>query len=90
MRPVNQVLFVCKIYKKSRKDVYMPLPTDLNTHLPAVGLGLRREMLDEFCQFVPPEINFFEVAPENWMTLGGKFGRQFKQLIEQHPFLILF
>ncbi|MEZ9237063.1 DUF692 domain-containing protein [Shewanella sp. 10N.286.52.A9] len=51
-----------------------------------VGLGLRREMLDEFCQQVPDEINFFEVAPENWMTLGGKFGKQFRQLTEQHDF----
>ncbi|MDP5146713.1 DUF692 domain-containing protein [Shewanella sp. ULN5] len=51
-----------------------------------VGLGLRREMLTEFCQLTPPEIEFFEVAPENWMTLGGKYGRQFKQLTEQHPF----
>ncbi|ACA86072.1 HvfB family MNIO-type RiPP peptide maturase [Shewanella woodyi] len=51
-----------------------------------VGLGLRREMLDEFCQSSPQEINFFEVAPENWMTLGGKYGRQFKQLTEQHEF----
>ena len=51
-----------------------------------VGLGLRREMLDEFCQAVPSEINFFEVAPENWMTLGGKFGRQFRELTEQHEF----
>lgn len=53
---------------------------------PLVGLGLRREMLDEFCQSVPDAIEFFEVAPENWMTLGGKYGRQFKQLTEQHPF----
>lgn len=51
-----------------------------------VGLGLRREMLDEFCQLSPEAINFFEVAPENWMTLGGKYGRQFKQLTEQHEF----
>ncbi|MDT3337006.1 DUF692 domain-containing protein [Shewanella sp. SP1S1-7] len=51
-----------------------------------VGLGLRREMLSEFCTQVPEAINFFEVAPENWMTLGGKFGRQFRELTEQHTF----
>ena len=51
-----------------------------------VGLGLRREMLSEFCLQVPDAINFFEVAPENWMTLGGKFGRQFRELTEQHTF----
>ena len=51
-----------------------------------VGLGLRREMLDEFCHSVPNAIDFFEVAPENWMTFGGKFGRQFRQLTERHRF----
>lgn len=51
-----------------------------------VGLGLRREMLTEFCTHSPKEIEFFEVAPENWMTLGGKYGRQFRHLTEQHPF----
>ncbi len=50
------------------------------------GLGLRREMLDEFCERVPEGINFFEVAPENWMTLGGKYGRQFRQLTETNRF----
>ncbi|MBR9728962.1 DUF692 domain-containing protein [Shewanella intestini] len=54
--------------------------------LPQVGLGLRREMLAEFCLNTPNEIEFFEVAPENWMTLGGKYGRQFAKLTEQHPF----
>lgn len=52
----------------------------------SVGLGLRREMLDEFCQSVPQQIDFLEVAPENWMTFGGKFGRQFRQLTEQYQF----
>ncbi|RLV61022.1 DUF692 domain-containing protein [Parashewanella curva] len=51
-----------------------------------VGLGLRREMLDEFCEAVPEQINFFEVAPENWMTMGGMFGRQFRELTEKHTF----
>lgn len=59
---------------------------DYQRNRPQVGLGLRREMLSEFCQQVPDAINFFEVAPENWMTLGGKFGRQFRQLTEQHTF----
>jgi uncharacterized protein (UPF0276 family) len=51
-----------------------------------VGLGLRREMLDEFCQGSPEEIHFYEVAPENWMTLGGKYDRQFKQLTGKNEF----
>jgi len=57
-----------------------------NPYLEQVGLGLRREMLTEFCHQVPSTIQFFEVAPENWMTLGGKYGKQFRQLTEQHTF----
>ncbi len=43
-------------------------------------------MLAEFCQAAPKEADFFEVAPENWMRLGGKFGKQFRQLTERHSF----
>ncbi len=32
-------------------------------------------------------IGFFEVAPENWMRLGGKFARQFRQYTERFPFV---
>ena len=52
-----------------------------------VGLGLKREMLDELCQNKPPQIDFFEVAPENWMRLGGRFAKKFRQLTEQHTFV---
>ncbi|RJF37120.1 HvfB family MNIO-type RiPP peptide maturase [Pseudoalteromonas gelatinilytica] len=52
-----------------------------------IGLGLRREMLDEMLIDVPKPIEFLEVAPENWLKLGGRFGKQFKQLIEQHAFI---
>ncbi|NOU49619.1 DUF692 domain-containing protein [Pseudoalteromonas sp. JBTF-M23] len=52
-----------------------------------VGLGFRREMLDDFL-IAPPHIaQFFEVAPENWLKMGGKYGRQFKQLTEQYAFI---
>lgn len=52
-----------------------------------IGLGLRREMLDEMLTDVPKPIEFLEVAPENWLKLGGRFGKQFKQLTEQHAFV---
>lgn len=32
-------------------------------------------------------IGFFEVAPENWMRLGGKFARQFREYTERFPFV---
>ncbi|MCO7250535.1 DUF692 domain-containing protein [Pseudoalteromonas sp. SSMSWG5] len=52
-----------------------------------IGLGLRREMLDEMLIDVPKPIEFLEVAPENWLKLGGRFGKQFNQLTEQHAFV---
>lgn len=51
------------------------------------GLGLRRVMLDSLRQEIPDSIDFFEVAPENWMTLGGKMAKQFRELTERHPFV---
>ncbi len=55
--------------------------------LNSVGLGLRREILGEFVETVPECVGFMEVAPENWMTLGGKFGKQFKHLTQQNQFM---
>lgn len=52
-----------------------------------VGLGLRREMLDDFLLSPPADSQFFEVAPENWLKMGGKFGQQFKALTQQHQFI---
>lgn len=59
------------------------------TQLPVsgAGLGLRREMLDELISAKPPEINFFEVAPENWIPFGGKLQKKFQQLTEQYRFI---
>jgi uncharacterized protein len=51
------------------------------------GLGLRREMLDAVIAGAPADIDFFEVAPENWIPFGGKLQKQFQQLAEQHSFI---
>jgi len=50
------------------------------------GLGFRREMLDELLPVLPKEVDFWEVAPENWIPLGGKYLSQFEQSIKQAPF----
>ncbi|RVU40510.1 DUF692 domain-containing protein [Rheinheimera riviphila] len=52
-----------------------------------VGLGLRRELLDPVLQHKPDIIDFFEVAPENWLPFGGKLGQKFRALTEQHRFI---
>ncbi|NYR11148.1 DUF692 domain-containing protein [Pseudoalteromonas sp. MIP2626] len=51
-----------------------------------VGLGLRREMLDELLSHVPKQVDFMEVAPENWLKLGGRFKKQFKALTSANSF----
>ena len=50
------------------------------------GLGLRREMLPALLPHLPAEVDFWEVAPENWIPLGGKFEKQFRECITQAPF----
>jgi len=59
------------------------------SHFPVAGagLGLRRELLPQLLERVPEPIGFFEVAPENWMELGGNYGRQFRAITERHPFV---
>ncbi len=55
-------------------------------HVQGAGLGFRREMLDELLPTLPSEVDFWEVAPENWIPLGGTYERQFAQSIQQAPF----
>ncbi len=57
-----------------------------HTTLTGAGLGLRREMLQEVLQSSNHAIDFFEVAPENWLPYGGKLASQFKALTERYAF----
>ena len=45
------------------------------------GLGFRREMLKELLPTLPSEVDFWEVAPENWIPLGGRYQEQFQQVV---------
>ena len=49
------------------------------------GLGLRRAFIGSLADDIPSQIDFMEVAPENWIDVGGKLGRQFKRINEQIP-----
>ena len=46
------------------------------------GLGLRRSLLGCIAETSPRSIDFYEVAPENWMRVGGRLGKQFRALTE--------
>lgn len=51
------------------------------------GLGLRRSMLDDLCDLTIDDVQFMEVAPENWIRLGGRMGDKFRQYTERFPFV---
>jgi len=51
------------------------------------GLGLRRELMDGIEAQAPSQIGFLEVAPENWIGVGGRLGRHFRRLTERFPFV---
>jgi uncharacterized protein (UPF0276 family) len=51
------------------------------------GLGLRRTFLAEIVANPPANVDFYEVAPENWMTIGGKYGKQFRAMTERFNFV---
>ncbi|GLS24732.1 DUF692 domain-containing protein [Marinibactrum halimedae] len=52
-----------------------------------VGLGLRRSMLDDFAHLTSDDVNFMEVAPENWVNVGGRLGKKFREYTEKFPFV---
>lgn len=49
------------------------------------GLGLRRDFIGSLADDIPSQIDFMEVAPENWIDVGGRLGRQFRKISEQMP-----
>ncbi|MEP1445468.1 MAG: DUF692 domain-containing protein [Paraglaciecola sp.] len=58
-----------------------------NKHLLGVGLGLRREMLNELLPHIPSSVDFWEVAPENWIPLGGKYQKNLHQFTSSCNFV---
>lgn len=57
--------------------------------LQGAGLGLRREMLASLYAGgqvrLPSEVDFLEVAPENWIGQGGISARRFAEIAEHLP-----
>lgn len=49
------------------------------------GLGLRRAFSGPLADSMPEAIDFLEVAPENWIDVGGKFGQQLRKIASQRP-----
>ena len=61
--------------------------TDREYPVRGAGIGLRRSMLPALREDPPDQVDFMEVAPENWIGVGGALGRQFRYFTERFPFL---
>jgi uncharacterized protein (UPF0276 family) len=51
----------------------------------SAGLGLRRALMGPLQDAPPGSFDFLEVAPENWIGVGGRYGRGFAALLERTP-----
>jgi uncharacterized protein (UPF0276 family) len=60
--------------------------TAAHAPIAGAGLGLRRGLLTPLESVVPGAIDFMEVAPENWIGVGGRLGRRFRSFTERYPF----
>jgi uncharacterized protein (UPF0276 family) len=59
-----------------------------NALMGGAGLGFRREMESDLDLITTDKVDFMEVAPENWMRLGGKYQNLFAQVSSQHNMVI--
>ncbi len=62
-------------------------PTQATYPVTGVGIGLRRSLLSALREQRPPQVDFLEVAPENWIGVGGRLGKQFRWFTERYPFV---
>jgi len=52
------------------------------------GLGLRRPIADKLMADPPSDVDFMEVAPENWIHVGGALAKKLRFFTDRYPFLI--
>lgn len=53
-----------------------------------VGIGFRKDFSEEFLEGSLLNPDFIEVAPENWMGIGGYWKKVFKKLTQKHPLFL--
>lgn len=49
------------------------------------GLGLRRSMMNAQLEDYVSKADFLELAPENWIHVGGRYGEKLRAISEQLP-----
>jgi uncharacterized protein (UPF0276 family) len=58
----------------------------MQSSVTGVGLGFRREMLEDLRNQDLSAIDFFEIAPENWLSAGGKYAANLREFTERFAF----
>ena len=53
-----------------------------------IGLGLRRNFMQQLQKKPANHINFFEIAPENWLKVGGSRGKNLAYFLEHYPVIL--
>lgn len=51
------------------------------------GLGLRRSFMDDLAAVDDAPVDFLEIAPENWLEMGGRLGKKLRHFTERYPML---
>lgn len=51
------------------------------------GLGLRRTLMKTLESMNANDIQFMEIAPENWIQVGGRLAKQLRAYTERFPFV---
>ncbi|HEY7740114.1 MAG TPA: DUF692 domain-containing protein [Steroidobacteraceae bacterium] len=67
----------------------MHQPTTSTARYPVsgAGLGFRRALVPELRAGGAAGIDFFELAPENWIHAGGSLAKDLRHFTERHPFV---
>ncbi|MCP5245051.1 MAG: DUF692 domain-containing protein [Burkholderiales bacterium] len=60
---------------------------NLNYPVHGAGLGLRRALVRAVADQPVDTIDFWEIAPENWIGVGGFYGKKLRTFTEQYPFI---
>jgi uncharacterized protein (UPF0276 family) len=67
--------------------ICLPVANASQHPVAGAGLGFRRALVPELRNSGATGIDFFELAPENWVHAGGTLARDLRHFTERHPFV---
>jgi uncharacterized protein (UPF0276 family) len=62
-------------------------PTSSRYPVSGAGLGFRMDLIEEMRADPPQQVDFLEIAPENWIRVGGARGKYLREFSERYPFV---